>query len=95
VIRPDEADKLLGFARVVSDFATFAYLMDVFVVEEGRARGVGKWMLEFIVKLPELQGCRRWLLATRDAHGFYEQLGFCALAHPAHFMEIFAPYERA
>jgi nitroimidazol reductase NimA-like FMN-containing flavoprotein (pyridoxamine 5'-phosphate oxidase superfamily)/GNAT superfamily N-acetyltransferase len=92
VVRPEEGDQLLGFARVVSDFATFAYLMDVFVVETGRARGVGKWMLEFIRQLPELRGCRRWLLGTRDAHGFYEQFGFCALAQPAHFMEILAPH---
>jgi len=77
----------VGFARVVTDYATFAYLADVFVLEECRGRGLGKWLVEVAVTLPELQGLRRWLLATADAHDLYRQFGFTD-ATPGRLMEI-------
>lgn len=79
----------VGFARVVTDRATFAYLADVFVVEELRGRGLSKWMMEVIVAHPDLQGLRRWLLATRDAHELYRKYGFTALGDPGRFLERF------
>ncbi len=81
----------IGFARVVSDFATFAYLGDVFILEEFRGRGLSKWLMQTIVEHPDLQGLRRWLLATRDAHGLYEQFDFTALKVPERWMERTAP----
>ena len=86
-----QGDRQIGFARVVSDFATFAYLGDVFVLEEFRGRGLSKWLMETIVEYPELQGLRRWILATRDAHGLYEQYGFAPLRFPDRWMEKTAP----
>lgn len=84
-------DKQIGFARVVSDFATFAYLGDVFVVQEYRGQGLSKWLMETIISHPELQGLRRWILATRDAHSLYEKYGFRALKFPDRWMERPAP----
>ncbi len=84
-------DRQIGFARVVSDFATFAYLGDVFILSEYRGRGLSKWLMETIVSHPELQGLRRWLLATRDAHGLYEQFDFEPLKFPERWMERNAP----
>ncbi len=84
-------DKQVGFARVVSDRATFAYIGDVFVLDEYRERGLSKWLMEAIVAHPDLQGLRRWLLATRDAHGLYEKYGFGALKFPERWMERTAP----
>jgi GNAT superfamily N-acetyltransferase len=81
----------IGFARVVSDRATFAYLGDVYVDKEFRGRGLSKWMMEVIVSHPELQELRRWLLATLDAHGLYEQFGFAQLRFPERWMEKTAP----
>ena len=78
----------MGFARVISDFSTYAYLADVFILPEHRGRGVGKFLLRCIVEDPRLQGLRRWSLATRDAHALYAQFGFRALAHPETYMEI-------
>ena len=75
-----------GFARVVSDFGTFAWVCDVFVIDEYRGRGLGKWLMECIVAHPDLQGLRRILLATRDAHGLYSQYGFTPLDAPERFM---------
>jgi GNAT superfamily N-acetyltransferase len=80
-----------GFARVITDFATVAYLADVFVVPEHRGRGVSKMLMRAILAQPELQGLRRILLATRDAHGLYAQFGFQSLAQPEHFMTIHQP----
>lgn len=77
----------IGFARVVTDRATFAYLADVFVLEGFRGRGLSKWMMETIVAHPDLQGLRRWLLATRDAHELYRKYGFTGLPVPGRFME--------
>lgn len=81
----------VGFARVVSDFATFAYLADVFVTEPYRGRGLGKWLMECIVQHPALQNLRRWILVTRDAHELYSQFGFSSLAAPERHMELHTP----
>ena len=78
----------VAFARVVTDRSTFAYLADVYVHEEHRGRGLSKRMMDAIISHPELQGLRRWLLATRDAHGLYAQYGFSPLANPDRMMEI-------
>lgn len=83
--------KQIGFARVVSDQATFAYLGDVFIIDEYRGRGLSKWLMEVIISHPDLQGLRRWVLATRDAHTLYEKFGFHALVHPDRWMERPAP----
>ncbi len=80
----------VALARVVSDRATFAYLCDVYVLEEHRGRGLAAWMLEAIAAHPELQGLRRFILATRDAHGLYARHGFEPLSRPQAFMEILA-----
>ena len=83
-------DNQIGFARVISDFATFAYLGDVFVAPEYRQRELGKWLVECIISHPELQGLRRWMLATSDAHGLYKKSGFTPLRHPENLMEMLA-----
>jgi GNAT superfamily N-acetyltransferase len=80
-------EEQVGFARVVTDYATFAYLADVFVLQEHRRRGIGKWLLEVILAHPDLQGLRRWMLATRDAHELYRKYGFDELQSPGIFME--------
>ena len=81
----------VGFARVISDFATIAYLGDVFVLESYRGRGLGKWMMECIVQHPSLQGLRRWILLTRDAHQLYSPFGFMPLKAPERYMELHNP----
>lgn len=81
----------IGFARVVTDYATFAYLGDVYILEGFRGRGLSKWLMETIVNHPDLQGFRRWVLATKDAHTLYEKFGFHALVHPERWMEKPAP----
>jgi GNAT superfamily N-acetyltransferase len=81
----------VGFARVISDFATIAYLGDVFVLESHRSRGLGKWMMECIVQHPALRGLRRWILLTRDAHRLYSQFGFTPLKSPDRYMELHQP----
>lgn len=81
----------VGFARVISDKATFAYLADVFILDAHRGKGLGKWLMQQIQQHPELQGLRRWMLGTKDAHGLYAQYGFTALAAPERFMEIARP----
>lgn len=77
----------VGFARVITDYATFAYLADVFVLEPHRGEGLGTWLVEVMVAHPELQGFRRWILATRDAHGLYRKLGCTDLGRPEFWME--------
>lgn len=77
----------VGFARVVTDYATFAWLADVFVLEEYRGRGLGKWLVEVILAHPQLQGFRRWALSTKDAHEIYRGFGFNELARPERWME--------
>ena len=81
----------VGFARVITDRATFAYIGDVFVVKEHRGKGLSKWLMKTIVEQPDLQGLRRWLLATRDAHGLYEKTGFGPLVYPDRWMELTTP----
>lgn len=82
----------VGFARVITDHATFAYLADVFILPKCRGNGLGKWLIDEIMKCPELQGLRRWLLATRDAHGLYAQFGFAPLDKPERIMGL-KPFE--
>ena len=86
-----KGENQIGFARVVTDYATFAYLCDVYILEEYRGQGLSKWLMETIVNHPELQGFRRWVLATKDAHTLYEKFGFHELVHPERWMEKPAP----
>ena len=86
-----DGSRQIGFARVVSDGATFAWLCDVYVLEEYQGRGLGTWMMRELMMHPDLQGLRRWGLVTRDAHGLYEKVGFAAPANPAGLMEIARP----
>jgi GNAT superfamily N-acetyltransferase len=81
-------NRQIGFARVISDFATIAYLGDVFVTPPYRGQGLAKWLMECVVSHPELQNLRRWILLTRDAHGLYRHIGFTELAQPERWMEI-------
>ena len=78
----------VGFARVVTDYATFAWLADVFILPEYRGKGLSKKLIEVILENSELQGLRRWLLATRDAHGLYERFGFRPLFNPEKWLAI-------
>jgi GNAT superfamily N-acetyltransferase len=78
---------LVGFARIVTDYATFAWVADVFVLPEHRGQGLSKWLMEVILSHPELQGFRRWVLATKDAHSLYARFGFIALHRPERWME--------
>lgn len=82
-------NKQIGFARVITDYATFAYLADVFILEDYRGKGLSKWMMKIILEYKELENIRRWFLATRDAHGLYEKFGFHALKEPEKLMEMF------
>jgi GNAT superfamily N-acetyltransferase len=86
-----EGARQVGFARVVTDFATVAYVGDVYVLEPWRGRGLSRWLMEVMSAHPELQGFRRWILLTRDAHGLYEKFGFTLLADPKRWMEKWAP----
>lgn len=81
----------VGFARVITDRATFAYLADVFIDEKVRGLGLATWLMQSIRSHPELQGLRRWMLGTRDAHRLYAKVGFAPLAHPEIFMEVHDP----
>jgi GNAT superfamily N-acetyltransferase len=80
-------DQQIGFGRVVTDYATFAWIADVFVLSEHRGRGLSQWLMEVILAHPELQGFRRWVLATKDAHGLYARFGFIPLHRPERWME--------
>ena len=86
-----EGARQVGFARVVTDFATVAYVGDVYVLEPWRGRGLSRWLMEVMTSHPELQGFRRWILLTRDAHGLYRKFGFTPLASPDRWMEKWAP----
>jgi N-acetylglutamate synthase-like GNAT family acetyltransferase len=92
VFDPDQ--RMVGFARVVSDYATFANLMDVFILPANRGAGLSKWLLSCILSHPDLQGLRSWTLKTRDAHGLYSQFGFQLAKHPEKMMEkiLIQPY---
>jgi N-acetylglutamate synthase-like GNAT family acetyltransferase len=82
----------VGFARVISDFATYAYIADVFILEQYRGRGLARELMATIMAHPDLQGLRRWSLGTRDAHGLYEQFGFTRVENPPRtMMEIADP----
>lgn len=82
-----KGEQQIGFARVITDYATFAWLADVFVLEQFRGQGLGKWLVDVILSHPELQGFRRWVLATKDAHELYRRVGFHELARPERWME--------
>jgi GNAT superfamily N-acetyltransferase len=86
-----EGSRQIGFARVITDRATFAYLCDVYVLEEYRGRGLGKKLMKEVCAHPDLQGLRRFVLATRDAHGLYNQFEFTPLKYPSRYMEIARP----
>jgi len=81
----------VGFTRVVSDRATFAWICDVYVLDGHRGKGLGKWLMECVMSHPELQGLRRWMLATRDAHGLYRQYGFTDLHDATRYLELWDP----
>lgn len=83
-----EGGAQVGFARVITDRATFAYLADVFVLESHRGRGLAVWLMEVVMGHPELQNLRRWILMTRDAHGLYRKFGFREIADAGRCMEI-------
>jgi GNAT superfamily N-acetyltransferase len=85
------AGEQVGFARVVTDRSTFAYLCDVYVLEDHRGKGLASWMLELIAAHPDLQGLRRFMLATRDAHALYKRHGFTPVKRPESLMEILNP----
>ena len=81
-----EKQQQIGFARVITDYATFGFLKDVFIDENFRGRGLSKWLMQVILGHPQLQGFRSWMLATKDAHGLYAQSGFAALENPERVM---------
>jgi len=83
--------QMVGFARVITDTATFAYLADVFIDEAYRGQGLSKWLMEVILSHPDLQGLRRFMLATRDAHGLYRQFDFKELPNPEYMLAIAKP----
>ena len=87
----DSAGKQVGLVRLISDYATFCYVCDVYVLEPHRGRGLSKAMMTMAMQHPKLQGLRRWILGTLDAHGLYRKFGFSALAHPERAMEIIVP----
>jgi len=86
-----ENDKQVGFARMITDRATFAYLADVFILEEYRGLGLSKWLMEVIMSYPDLRGLRRMMLATRDAHELYKKFGFTSLNNVDRWMHIHYP----
>jgi GNAT superfamily N-acetyltransferase len=88
---PPTRERQVGFARVITDRATYGYLCDVYVLEEYQGRGVGTWLMRELMTHPDLQGLRRFGLVTRDAHGLYEKCGFSALSNAAGHMEIARP----
>ena len=87
-----DEDKQVGFARVITDRATYAYIGDVFILEFHRGRGLSKLLMKAIMEHPDLQGLRRWSLVTNDAHGLYQQFGFKPIANPQRYMELVYPH---
>ena len=79
----------IGFARVITDFSAIAYLGDVYVLPAFRGRGLSKWLIQIIMEYPELQGLRRWILSTKDAHELYKQFGWSPVAYPERWMEVY------
>ena len=86
-----DGEKQVGFARITTDYASFAYLADVFILPDYRGNGLSKQLVKYIVEYPALQGLRRWMLGTADAHELYRKYGFKELANPGRFMEIAYP----
>lgn len=86
-----DGERQIGVARVVTDYSIFAYMCDVFIHEEYRAAGLGKWLIQAIMDHPDLDGMRRWVLVTNDAHGLYRQHGFTSLDDPEEWMQNFTP----
>lgn len=84
-----EGKRQIGLARVVTDYSIFAYLCDVFIHEDYRAHGLGKWLIQTILDHPDLRDMRRWVLVTNDAHGLYRQFGFTSIEDPEHWMQMF------
>jgi GNAT superfamily N-acetyltransferase len=84
-----DGNRQIGLARVVSDYSIFAYLCDVFIHEDYRANGLGKWLIQTIMEHPDLREMRRWVLVTNDAHGLYEPFGFTSIEDPEHWMQNF------
>jgi len=84
-------DKQVGYARLITDYATIAYLGDVFVLPEYRGYGLSKWLMEVVMSHPDLEGLRRWVLLTSDAHGLYEKTGWKRIAQPERYMEWHNP----
>ena len=84
-----DGDRQIGVARVISDYSIFAYLCDVFIHEDYRAHGLGKWLIQTIMEHPDLKEMRRWVLVTNDAHGLYKQFGFSSIEDPEHWMQMF------
>lgn len=82
----------VGLARVITDKAIFAYLCDVFILPAYRGNGLSKWLIQTVRAHPDLQGLRRWLLGTADAHGLYAQFGFTVITKPERWMEIITPH---
>lgn len=83
-----DGDRQVGFARVITDRATYGYIGDVFILESHRGRGLSKLLMKAVMEHPELQGFRRWSLVTDDAHGLYRQFGFTPPANPQKYMEL-------
>ena len=81
-----DGSRQIGLARVISDYTTFAWLCDVFIHEDYRGLGLGKWLMETVHSHPDLQGLKRWMLATNDAHGLYSQFGWVPLEPPGRWM---------
>ncbi|HKC63983.1 MAG TPA: GNAT family N-acetyltransferase [Pyrinomonadaceae bacterium] len=86
-----KGEEQIGFARVVTDYATFAWIADVFILDQFRGQGLGTWLMEVVIKHPELQGFRRWTLSTKDAHALYRKFGFTELMRPERWMERHDP----
>ena len=86
-----KGDQQIGFARVITDYATFAWIADVFILDSFQGQGLGNWLMEVIITHPELQGFRRWVLATKDAHELYRKFGFTELTRPERWMERHDP----
>jgi GNAT superfamily N-acetyltransferase len=85
------ADRQVGYARVVTDYARVAYLADVFIIGEYRGRGLSKWLIEVIMAHPDLRGLKRWMLHTKDAHGLYKRFGWTPAGKPETYMELNNP----
>ena len=84
-----DGGKQIGVARVVTDYSIFAYLCDVFIHEDYRAHGLGKWLIQTILEHPDLKDMRRWVLVTNDAHELYQPFGFTTIEDPEHWMQLF------